>query len=121
MSQQNDEIERIQRIRDRQLQLRDPRAKERKFQRKAAASFKPQKLTLVGAIQEMPGKWLGMILGGLAGVLLGVLFDLLVAAGEWWMRYVPYVIAFAGLAIGRMLGAVLDWHEEDHDALVRHR
>ena len=121
MSEQNDEIERIKRIRDRQLQLRDPRARERKVQHNAAARYRPQKLTLAGAIQEMPGKWLGMIVGGLAGVLLGVLCDLLVATGEWWMRYVPYVIAFAGLAIGRTLGAVLDWHEEDHDALVRHR
>ena len=122
MSQHKDDIERIQRIRDRQLQLRDPRARERKVQHKAAARYKPQKLSLSGAIQEIPGKWLGTILGGLLGVSLGVLFDLLVPAGEWWLRYVPYVIAFAGLALGRMLGAILDWQEEgDHDALVRRR
>jgi hypothetical protein len=121
MSQQNDEIERIRRIRDRQLQLRDPRAREHKVQRKAAARYKPQKLSLGSAIQEVPGKWLGTVGGGLLGVLLGVLFDLLVASGEWWIRYVPYVIAFAGLALGRMLGAILDWQEGDHDALVRRR
>jgi hypothetical protein len=31
------------------------------------------------------------------------------------------VIVFASLALGRMLGAILDWQEDDHDALVRHR
>lgn len=121
MSDQNDEIERIRRIRDRQLQLRDPTTKGRKVQQVSAARYKPQKLTLAGAIREMPGKWLGTILGGLVGILLGVLFDLLVATDAWWMRYVAYVIAFAGFAVGRMLGAVLDWREKDHDALVRHR
>lgn len=121
MGTQNDEIERIQRIRDRQLQLRDPKAKERKVQRAAAARYKPQKVSLAGAIEEVPGKWLGTILGGLIGVLLGVLFDLLVASDEWWMRYVPYLIAFAGLALGRMLGVILDRQEGDHDALVRRR
>ncbi len=121
MSQQKDEIERIQRIRDRQLQLRDPKARERKVQHKAAARYKPQKVTLTGAVHEIPGKWLGMILGGLLGVLLGVVFEWLVVTGDWWVRYVPYVIAFAGLALGRMLGAILDWREGDHDALVGRR
>lgn len=121
MSHQNDEIERIRRIRDRQLRLRDPTIKGRKVQRATAARYKPQKLTLAGAIREIPGKWLGTVLGGLVGILLGVLFDLLVAADDWWMRYVGYVIAFAGFAVGRMLGAILDWREDDHDALVRHR
>jgi hypothetical protein len=121
MGQQDDEIERIRRIRDRQLRLRDPRTREHKVQRKAAARYRPQKVTLGGAIQEIPGKWLGTVVGGLLGVLLAVLFDLLVAADEWWMRYVPYAIAFAGLALGRMLGAILDWQEGDHDALVKRR
>jgi hypothetical protein len=121
MSQQNDEIERVRRIRDRQLQLRDPKARERKVQRKAAARYKPQKLSVAEAVQEIPGKWLGTIVGGLLGVVLGIVFDLLVASDDWWMRYVPYLIAFAGLALGRMLGAILDWQEDDHDALVRHR
>jgi hypothetical protein len=112
----------LQRIRDRQLELRDPKAKERKIQHKVAARYKPQQANLADAIGEIPGKWLGTILGGLLGVLLGVLLDLVVVSDDWWMRYVPYVIAFAGLALGRMLGAILDWQEEgDHDALVRHR
>jgi hypothetical protein len=121
MSRENDEIERIRRIRDRQLQMRDPTTKGRRVQHRVAARYRPQKLTLSEAIQEIPGKWLGMLLGGLIGVLLGVLFDLLIATDDWWTRYVPYVIAFAGLAVGRMLGAVLDWREKDHDVLVRHR
>jgi hypothetical protein len=121
MSRQDDEIERIRRIRDRQLQLRDPTVRGRRVQKTAAARYKPQKLSLSGAIQEIPGKWMGMLLGGLAGILLGILLDLLIAADDWWTRYIPYVVAFAGLAIGRMLGAVLDWREQDHDALVRRR
>ena len=122
MSHRNDEVERLRRLRDRQLQLRDPRSRERKVQHKAAARYSPQKVTLAGAIQEIPGKWIGTILGGAVGILLGLLLDLLVQSSEWWMRYVPYAIAFAGLALGRMLGAILDWQQEgDHDALVRRR
>lgn len=121
MSPQDDEIERIRRIRDRQLQLRDPTAKGRRVQGRVAARYTPQKLTLSDAIREIPGKWLGMLMGGLIGILVGVLFDLLIAVDDWWVRYVPYVIAFAGFAVGRMLGAVLDWREQDHEALVRRR
>jgi hypothetical protein len=121
MNRQDDEIERIRRIRDRQLQLRDPTVKGRSVQRRAAARYSPQKLTLSQTIREIPGTWLGMLLGGLVGILLGILLDLLVTIDDWWVCYVPYVVAFAGLAIGRMLGAVLDWREQDHDALVHRR
>jgi hypothetical protein len=121
MNRQDDEIERIRRIRDRQLQLRDPTAKERRVQKRVAARYSPQKLTLAETIREIPGRWLGMILGGVIGILLGILFDLLIGTDDWWVRYVPYVIAFAGVALGRMLGAVLDWREQDHEALVRRR
>jgi hypothetical protein len=121
MSRRDDEVERLRRIRDRQLQLRDPMANRREVQHRVSSRYQPEKLTLAGVVREIPGKWLGTLLGGLIGILLGVLFDLVVAIDAWWVAYVPYVIAFAGFAVGRMLGAVLDWREEDHDALVQHR
>ena len=121
MSNQKDEIERIKRIRDRQLSLRDPRARDRQLQREVASRYKRDRVTARSVIRDLSGKWLGTIIGGLVGVVIAIAFHLLVLADKAWVSWASYAIVFAGLAMGRMAGEALDWRDEDHDALVRRR
>ena len=121
MSDQRDEVERIQRIRERQLRLRDPKLRERQFQHKVASRYRPDRLTIGQAIRELPGKWLGTIAGGLIGILVAIAFHILVELDAAWVDYASYGIVLSGLVLGRGVGAALDWRDEDHDALVRHR
>jgi hypothetical protein len=121
MSDQRDEVERIKRIRDRQLQLRDPRARDREVQHKVASRYRRDRITLGSAIRDLSGKWLGTIIGGLCGVLIAIAFHLLVQSEDDWVSWASYVIVLAGLALGRLAGAALDWRDEDHEALVRRR
>ncbi|MBN1640812.1 MAG: hypothetical protein JXA09_06230 [Anaerolineae bacterium] len=121
MSDQRDEIERIQRIRERQLRLRDPRARERAFQRRVAARHTAPRLTLGGMLRDLSGKWLGTIVGGLVGIVVAIAFHVLFRSEATWVSYASYAIVLCGIVLGRYLGAVLDWRDEDHDALVRHR
>lgn len=118
MSNQQDEIERIRRIRERQLSLRDPKAKDRAVHHMISSHYTKERLTLGGMIRDLPGKWLGMFCGGFIGLIIAVAFNLLIQTELTWIKYVAYIIVLFGIAIGRALGAAMDWRDEDHDALV---
>jgi hypothetical protein len=119
MSRQDDEIERLKRIRDRQIRLRDPKAKDRAAQHKIASRYKEEKITAGSVIRDIPGRWLGTIFGGIFGIVIAVAFHLLVQYDAFWIEYVGYFIVLVCLVLGRGLGAAMDWREEDHDALVK--
>jgi hypothetical protein len=118
-----DEIERIQRIRERQLRSRDPTAAQRKVQRQVAARYRPSKVTLRDVMAHIPAKWWGMIVGGLVGFVLALVLDQvlhvrLVHIDAFWVEYMWYSLVFFGIALGRGLAAAMDWSEDDYDALV---
>jgi hypothetical protein len=75
MSNQQDEIERIRRIRERQLRARDPTAAQQKFQRQYAARYQKPKISIGDVLADIPAKWWGMILGGLLGFLIALVLD----------------------------------------------
>jgi len=115
----NDEIERLKRIRDRQIQLRDPQAKDREVQHLVASRYKKPKLTLEGIIKDIPGKWMGMIVGGILGIIIAVTLNVVLDLKVVWMEYALYLIVAICAAMGRALGAATDWREEDHEKLVK--
>jgi hypothetical protein len=119
MSNRNDEIERIQRIREQQIRARDPRARQRKIQRKISARRREEKFSFQDIVKNIPAKWWGMIIGGIVGLVVAIMFDQAVEIEESWVEYVGYVIVLAGVVLGRGVGAALDWSEEDHKKLVR--
>lgn len=119
MSNRNDEIERIQRIREQQIKARDPRAHHRKFQQKISARHRKETFSLQDILTNIPTKWWGMIIGGIVGLIVAILFNKAIETEASWMEYVGYVIVFAGIVLGRGVGAALDWSEEDHKKLVR--
>ncbi len=119
MSNRNDEIERIQRIRDQQVRARDPRARDRKRQQKVSARYKEETFSFQDLLKSIPTKWWGMIIGGIIGLVFAIVLNKVVETEASWMEYVWYVIVFFGVAIGRGVGAAMDWSEEDHKKLVR--
>jgi uncharacterized membrane protein len=121
MSSHNDEIERIKRLRERQLKLRDPKAKDRQIQHKIASRYHKEKLTFRDVLRDIPGKWMGMILGAIVGIILAIALNLLVVSDIFWIEYVGYFIVLVCIVMGRALGAAMDWRDEDHDALVKRR
>ena len=114
-----DEIERLKRIRDRQIRARDPQAKDREIQHRIATRYKKPKLTVKSIIEDIPGKWQGTILGAILGIIIAIAINVLLDFEAAWMEYVVYLIIFICAAMGRALGAAMDWREEDHEKLVK--
>jgi len=111
MSRQQDELERLRRIREQQLRARDPTVKDKAFYGRVSARRKQDKLTLGGILKDFEAKWLWMFAGGIIGLVAAVVLVLTVTAE--WAPLVAVAIIFAGLAIGRLLGAVMDWRDDD--------
>ena len=114
-----DEIERLKRIRDRQIRLRDPQAKDREVQHRIASRYKKPKLTVKSILEDIPGKWMGTILGAILGTVVAVTLNLTLDFEVAWIEYALYLIVAICAAMGRALGAAMDWREEDHEALVK--
>ena len=123
MSNRNDDLERIRRIRDRQLQARDPLAAQRKSQRLAATRYVRPKVGFREVMREIPGRWRGMIIGGFAGLFLALVLDRVLRLkvpqiGAFWSTYIWYSLVIFGVIVGRVLAMAMDWSEEDYDKLV---
>jgi hypothetical protein len=123
VSSQNDDLERIQRIRDRQLRARDPQASRRKSQRLAATRYTRTKVTFREVMREIPGKWRGMIIGGVVGFTLALILDRVLHIklpkfDAFWASYLWYSLILFGVIVGRVLAMAMDWSEEDYDKLV---
>ena len=118
MGSQNDEIERLKRIRERQLSDRDPRKRDKRFQYKV--SQRPKKnLTVEDIVKDIPSKWWGMIIGGIIGIALAIVLNITLGEIGPWIEYVGIIIVLALVVLGRLLGATVSWREEDHEKLVK--
>ena len=119
MSNRNDDIERIQRIRDQQIRARDPRAHHKKFQQKISARRREEKFSFEDILKNIPAKWWGMIIGGMIGLIAAIVLNKVVETEASWIDYVWYLVVLACVVLGRGVGAAVDWSEEDHEKLVR--
>jgi len=118
-----DEIERIQRIRERQLAARDPKAKERAVQRKVAARYKKEPITVQDVVANIPAKWWGTIIGAIIGFILALVLDQilhvkLVRIDAFWVEYMWYMLVVFLAVMGRSLAMAMDWSDEDYHHLV---
>lgn len=112
---QNDEIERIRRIRDRQIQLRDPSVEQKRVQRvisnKRRSSM--EKFSLARIFGDIPK----MITGTLIGVMIGILTLVILPyffEGEWVDPVGIGVTAF-GAVFGFFFGRAIDTRNALHD------
>lgn len=113
---EDQERERIRRIRDRQIQARDPTLRDKRFQHKVKGR-KKKKLTFADVLADIPTKVWGMIIGGLVGIILAILLN--VAVNASWTQWIGLIIVLACIVMGRGLGATISWKEEDHEELVK--
>jgi ElaB/YqjD/DUF883 family membrane-anchored ribosome-binding protein len=84
MSHQNDEVERLKRIRDRQIGLRDPQTKQQRIQHGIAKRRQKavKKFSTREVMREIPHKAKGTIIGAVIGILILVLLPMFVES-EW--------------------------------------
>jgi VIT1/CCC1 family predicted Fe2+/Mn2+ transporter len=113
MSNKDDEVRRLQRLREEQLRARDPSAKEKALHQRLSTKHRKarKRITVKSVILDFPAKWLLMIIGGLLGVLIALIINMVVQ--EQWVKVVGLIIVVFGIAVGRLLGAVRDWGDED--------
>ncbi|MBN2002283.1 MAG: hypothetical protein JXA21_02905 [Anaerolineae bacterium] len=114
MGKQEDELRRLQRLRDEQLRSRDPTAKDRATQQRLSARHRSsrKRITLTSIIRDFPFKWLLMIVGGLIGIVVAIIINLVIP-NDPTVRAVGIIIVIFGFVAGRMMGAIRDWGDED--------
>ncbi len=107
MSNQNEQ-ERLRRIRDRQIQLRDPKVKERKAQKSVAKKHRSslESFSLIKIWTDLPKIIRGTVIGMLAG--LAILFVLPYIFQGVWVDYVGFAAVFILAFLGMIFGQALD-------------
>ncbi|NIS81552.1 MAG: hypothetical protein GTO14_15420 [Anaerolineales bacterium] len=103
MSRSDREMDRLKRIRDRQLQLRDPQTKAKKLQHNIAVRRKRsvKRFSFGEVMREIPKKWWGLVIGMALGVGVFVLLPFFVESA--WTD----TIGFAAIVFLAILGVVL--------------
>ena len=121
MSNQDDDLERLIRLRERQIQARDPKAKEREIQRKVTARRRKlrRKVTIQEMFQDMVGdipyKLWGILIGTAIGIIISIVLALTVEAS--WAPLVGLASTVVLALIGFVLGHSLDWRDEMRDEI----
>ena len=113
----SEEQERLRRIRDQQLEARDPLKKQRRQdqhiarkQRKYTRSF-----SFEAMLDELPARWvgflIGLMVGGFAILFLPLIFDVP------WIDYATIGGTFFLMLIGFSLGRAIDMQDSIKDLL----
>ena len=97
MSKEDRELERLKRIRDRQLRARDPQVKQRKIQHNIAAKRRKsvRKFSLREIWADIPHKVKGTFMGAVIGLAVSIVLPMFVEA-NW--------VDIAGIAAILVLG-----------------
>lgn len=109
MPNQNDEVERLKRIRDKQLRARDPQKKVRKTQHHIAQKYRSSRkpVTAKSVIADVPKKWLGFVGGLFLGFFVLLLLPYFVES-KWTDLIgiaVMVLLGFLGIAVGQAADA----------------
>ena len=109
MSSQNNEVERLKRIRDQQLRARDPQKKVRKTQHNIARRYKSSRKpeTAKSVMADIPKKWLGFVIGLFLGFLVLMVLPSFIESN--WTDLigigVMVILGFFGFAVGQAADA----------------
>jgi len=110
MSYQDDESERLRRLRDQQIRARKPAKADKQLSKAAVRRKDWSHYTLMDAIKDMPAKVLYMTIGGIFGLIVALvivsLYKNLVATG------VAIIFLVFCLLVGRVAGMAEDWRKE---------
>ncbi len=111
MPTSDDEIRRLQRIRDQQLAARKPSEKRDKYFKEYHARHPDRKpMTLKEILLVFNNKWRGLFIGVLLGLLVWLVLSLLIDA-SWRDLAGAAVVVILGL-LGVLIGASFDWRDD---------
>ena len=116
MSYQESEQERAKRIRDEQLRVRDPKAKERRDSARYAQKSKKQidnQRFAKDTISSIPYGWRLGFYGLVIGFIIEVALPLFVEGN--WVSMAGWVAVLLSTAFGVLVGASLDWRDDLRD------
>lgn len=121
-----DELERLRRLRERQIAARNPHKKQLKHDQKVRGKFAKKNESLKDILAVISPTWWGTIIGGIVGFVLATVFHLVLRIkplklDAFWVEYLWYTLVLFGVVIGRILGAALDWQDEHEKTVVRGR
>jgi uncharacterized protein YacL len=109
MPKKNPEVERLIRIRDKQLQARDPQKKASKTQHNISTRYRRSRkpVTAKGIFSDIPKKWTGFVIGLFLGFFILILLPFFVDSTSTDLIGfgVMAVLALLGLAIGQAADA----------------
>lgn len=111
MPTSDDEIKRLQRIRDQQLASRVPTEKREKYFKEYHARHSARKpMTLKEILYVFNNKWRGLFLGVLLGVVIWLVVPLLTDT-PWRDLIGLAAIVILGI-VGVIIGASFDWRDD---------
>ena len=112
MSHQDNERERLKKLRDRQLSARNPGKTDSRIMKQVArrGQRKQKKVTFSEMVRDLPHKWRGLFLGAVAGMFLWLLLYVL-AEGMWIDLVGIFAIVFLAV-LGFALGQAFDARDE---------
>jgi ElaB/YqjD/DUF883 family membrane-anchored ribosome-binding protein len=108
MSYKNNEAERLKRIRDRQINLRDPQTKQQRIQHGIASRRQKavRKFSTREVMREIPHKAKGTLIGAVVGILIMVVLPMFVES-QWTDVIGIMSIVFLSV-LGFLFGRALD-------------
>ncbi len=113
MSSGNSEQERLKKLRDRQLQARDPQKQERKSQQTASRKYRKvkQKESFIrDSAKTVSQTWRGLIIGGVLGFLVFILLPIFVEAD--WANSISILAIPVLMILGLLFGASFEWRDQ---------
>ena len=123
MSNRNDELERLKRLREQQIRARDPMAKERRTQARVTARRRKLKkrsnsfqYMLKDMLGDMPYKFWGVIIGAVVGTIISIVLAL-VLDDITVVAIVGLLVTLILIVVGFVLGHSFDWRAEVTDEL----
>jgi hypothetical protein len=108
MSNKDDELKRLKRIRDQQIRARDPTTKEKRLQHTIATRRRKsvRRFSFIGLIREVSHKARGTLIGAILGLLIFLLLPYFVKTS--WIDFVGIGAIFFLTIVGYFLGQALD-------------
>jgi len=111
MSKEDEELERLKKLRAQQIAARDPTVKEKKLYGKISTNAKKYtRYSLRDAINDMPAKWFYMLIGTIVGIFIGIVLMWVINA--WWSGGVALIVTLVCALLGRVVGLAEDFRKE---------
>lgn len=117
MSNEDRELERLKRIRDRQLRVRDPQVKQRKIQRNIAIKRRKavRKFSLREILAEIPHKVKDTLIGAVIGMVISIVLPIFIEA--YWIDIVGIAAIFVLAIVGFFIGQAFDTRDSLKDLI----